>query len=208
MTKNDKLFLLHFITRTAMYVYPADLPNIESFVMGYEIGRKNKCHFYNSLKELLKTKYKMPYSNDGQRGQITRLSEKQSLSPVITFKRVALDIIGSDAPVGFDSKMQVFLRTKIVKIINEFDKVGHPFPWSNSRWKDDWLSFTVINSEWFKLLWTKKQWSIIKAINNEVLKGNLFKNKRSKLPSEAILKLKIKFESLKEHPESNKRAGK
>jgi hypothetical protein len=135
-------------------------------------------------------------------GQIKRLSEKQSLGHVITFKRAALDTIANDQPEGFDPEIQGILRARIAIMINGIDRAGHP--WYNQTWKDEWISLNPLDSSWFKLLWTKKQLQTLKAINKEVIGNNLFKSKKSKLPSAAMLKLKIKFEGLTEHPVSDK----
>lgn len=59
MTKGDKKTILHFVTRTGMYIYPVDETNVVSFVHGYELGTKNKCDFTLLLKRLFTDKYKM-----------------------------------------------------------------------------------------------------------------------------------------------------
>ena len=87
MTKGDKTFLIHFIIRPGMYINPIDIHNIQSFITGYEIGRKGKCIFYELCKSLLSEKYGMKYSNDGVPGQINRLAKKQSLSNIVTFNK-------------------------------------------------------------------------------------------------------------------------
>lgn len=91
MTNNDKKILLHFITRTEMFIDPVDDKNIVSFIHGYEIG--SKCDFTRICKQLLIDKYRINYSNDGWPGQIKRLSEKHSQSWVMTFKNIGLEII-------------------------------------------------------------------------------------------------------------------
>jgi hypothetical protein len=108
MTKDDKILLLRFVTRTGMYIFPVDIHNIQSFITGYEIGRKNKCKFYDLSKDLLLTKHKVKYLSDGWLGQIKRLSEKKAFSNVVTFKRVALDTIAAN---GLDNKMKEIIKS-------------------------------------------------------------------------------------------------
>ena len=96
MTKLDKQNLSHFINRTGMYINPVDAKNVVSFLHGYELATENKCHFTQSLKQLLTDKYKMLYSSDGWPGQIERLANKCSSSWLTTFKKIAVEIIGSE----------------------------------------------------------------------------------------------------------------
>jgi hypothetical protein len=194
MTKDDKLLLLHFMTRTGMYVYPVDLSNIASFLCGYDAGRKNECNFLQSLKDLLQKKYKIEYLSDGWAGQIKRLAEQESLSQIIILKRVALDIIASELLGGLDSEMQTILRTRIIDLINKIENIENP--WYNETWTEGWLSLNSLNCSWFKALWSKDELQIIKSINSEVLNDNVFKSKKSKLPSIEMLSLKYKFDSL------------
>jgi hypothetical protein len=191
MTKEDKILLIHFVTRTGMYICPNDIHNIHSFIHGYETGRKNKCHFYKLLKGLLSTKYKIAYSNDGVPGQLKRLSIKKSTSEIVTFKKIALEVISFD---GLDDKMGKIIKGKIVDLINKIEKDGHP--WFNETWKDDWLSFVSINNHWFRQLWNKKELAVIKLMDKEILADNIFNKHQNKTPSGILLKLKDKLDQV------------
>ena len=191
MTKDDKILLLHFTTRTGMYIYPVDIHNIQSFITGYEIGRKNKCKFFELSKDLLLTKYKMKYLSDGWLGQIKRLSEKKAISNVVIFKRVALETIASNR---LDNKMKEIIKSRIIDLINKIEKVGHP--WYNETWKDSWQSLVLIDKNWTKQLFGKEQWTVIKLLDKEVLANNIFENNKNKIPSDSILKLRYRFDQL------------
>jgi hypothetical protein len=189
MTKDDKILLLHFVTRTGMYIFPVDIHNIQSFITGYEIGRKNKCKFYDLSKDLLLTKHKVKYLSDGWLGQIKRLSEKKAFSNVVTFKRVALDTIAAN---GLDNKMKEIIKSGIIALINKIEKAGHP--WYNETWKDDWQSLVLVDKNWTKELFGKEQWEVIKLLDKEILANNIFKDNGNKIPSDSILKLKYQFD--------------
>jgi len=191
MTKDDKILLLHFVTRTGMYIYPVDIHNIQSFITGYEAGRKNKCHFYELAKDLLSTKYKTKYSSIGFLGQIQRLSEKKSISNIITFKKIALETIALN---GLDIDVGKILKSRIIDLIIKIEKAGHP--WYNETWKDDWLSLISVNHKWFKQLWDKKEWAILRSMDKEVLAGNIFNNGQDKIPSNKLLDLRDKFDQI------------
>lgn len=189
MTKNDRILLTHFITRPGMYIFQVDIRNIQSFITGYEIGRKNKCHFYELSKELMSTKYKIKYLSDGWLGQINRLSKKQSTSDIFTFKTIALEVILSG---GIDNEMKKVLKPRIITLINRIEISGHSL--YNEIWKDEWHSLVLINNKIFRQLWDNKEWIIMKSINKEVQANNLFSNEQSKIPSERMLYLKAKFD--------------
>ena len=191
MTKDDKILLLHFVTRTGMYVYPVDIYNIQSFITGYETGRRNKCHFYNLCKDLLSTKYKIHYLSNGLLGQIQKLSEKQLTTDIIIFKKIAIEAIASD---GLGVEAEKVLKSRIIDLINKIEKAGHS--WYNETWKDDWLSLVSINNQWFRQLWNKNELVIIKSMDKEVLAGNIFNKHQSKIPSDNLLNLKDKFDQL------------
>lgn len=111
MTDDDKLLLIHFVTRTGMYIYPVDINNIQSFITGYETGRKNDCNFYEMSKSLLSNKYKIKYLSDGWLGQLKKLSEKLSLSHIVVFKKIALETFVKD---GLNADVEIILKSRII----------------------------------------------------------------------------------------------
>ncbi len=155
------------------------------------MGRKNKCHFSELCKDLLATKYKIPYLSTGFLGQIQKLSEKQSISDIIVFKKVALETIALDGLSAEDGKI---IKSRTIDLINKIQKQGHP--WYNETWKDNWLSLVFVNDRWFKQLWGKKELSIIKSINKEIKDANIFESRRNKIPSSKMLVLKDKFDQV------------
>ncbi len=191
MTDDDKLLLMHFVTRTGMYINPVDINNIQSFITGYETGRKNECNFYEISKSLLSKKYKIKYLSDGWAGQIKRLSKELSLADIVVFKKIALETIAKDR---LNEETETILKSRLIELINRIDKAGHPC--YNETWKEDWISLTSINNNWFKQLWTTRQLSIIKAINIEVLNDTIFDDDNRKIPSDLMIKLKDKFDQI------------
>ncbi len=174
-----------------MYIYPVDIHNIQSFITGYQAGRKNKCRFYELCKDLLSTKYKIKHLSDGLLGQIQRLSEKHSTSNIVIFKKIAIEIITMD---GLDGEGGKVLKSRIIDLISKIDKAGHP--WYNETWKDEWLSLVFVAKIWFRKLWSKEELTIIKAIDKEILTGNIFNTHQDKIPSIKMLEIKDKFDKI------------
>ena len=193
MTKDDKTNFLQFITLTGMFINPVDDKNVESFVHGYELGTKHRCDFTQLSKQLLTDKYNIRYSSDGWSGQITRLAKKLSLSWVTTFKRTALEIVANERYGGLNKEMTEILRKRIVSLIGRINALGDP--WFNDSWTEEWLSLCSAKSKWFKQLWSDNEWTIIKSIEKLVQADNIFTNKGNHLPSEQLLKLKVRFDS-------------
>lgn len=191
MTKDDKILLVHFVTRTGMYIHPVDIHNIQSFLHGYEAGRKNKCHFYESAKDLLSKKYKLKYLSDGLLGQLKRLAKKQSVSEVVAFRRIALEVILSGSR---QMEVEKVLKARIVDLIGTLEKASHP--WYNDTWKEHWHSFVSLNNKWFKELWDKKELVIIKSMDEQVRAGSIFNSNKERNPSDALLALRDKFSQL------------
>lgn len=195
MTKHDREILLHFITRTNMYIYPVDLYNIRNFITGYEIGRKNKCQFFSVSKQILETKYKIKYPATGWFGQIEQLSKKQSLSNVLVFNKIALETIAESSNGKFDVKLKNILKERIINLIV---RITEGDSWFDVTWIDMWLSLNNFNTIWYKDLWSENQYRILKSINNEVKNYNLFKNEQIVIKYDKLLKLKQQFINLQE----------
>ncbi|MFY9309786.1 MAG: hypothetical protein WAQ28_12130 [Bacteroidia bacterium] len=189
MTKKDKRILAGFITRTGMYIQPNDQNNIISFIQGYEIGKSSKYEFTESLKKLLIEKYKIKYDAYGWPGQIRRLSEKQSLSWIVTFKKIALEILLE--PDTVDKEMSKIIRTKLTGLLHWINPSGDSY--FNETWKDEWLALVSVKSKWFKHLWTDKEYKIILLIDKEILSNRMFENKKHKIPTSLLVKYKNEF---------------
>lgn len=191
MTKDDKTYLIHFLTRTGMYINPVDMHTINSFIAGYQTGRRGKCHLWDMCKELLTTKYGIEYPSNGLLGQIKRLSKKQSQTEVVTFKKIALEVIGIK---NTDTEAVKSFKSRIIALISQMPGPG--FRSFNETWKDYWLSLVNVKQEWFIALWSKKELAVLKLIDKEVLSNNIFKDHKNKAQSGRILSLKTKFEQV------------
>ncbi len=192
MTKDDKSNLLHFITRTSMFVNPVDNFNVVSFIHGYELGRKRKCDLTQLIKQLLKQKYNVSYSSDGWPGQITRQAKNLSLSWVTTFKITVLEILADEREGGLDKSMIDILKNRIIWHIGRVNADGDP--WFDENWSEEWFSICSIESKWFKQLWTDNEWVLIKSIDKLVKSDNIFNIKGGKIPTHQLLKLKEQFD--------------
>lgn len=192
MKKDDKTNLLGFITLTGMFINPVDDKNVVSFIHGYELGAKHRCDFTQLSKQLLIDKYKINYSSDGWPGQITRLAKKLSLSWVTTFKRTALEIIADEGQGGLEKTMKATLKKRIETLIGRINASGDIG--FNENWTEEWLSLCSAKSKWFKQLWTKSEWTIIKSIDKHVQSDNIFNNKSDHIPTPELIKLKEQYD--------------
>jgi hypothetical protein len=197
MTKYDKTNLLYFITRTGMYISPVDENNVVSFIHGYELGTESKCDFTQLIKQLLSDKYKINYMSTGWPGQITRLSKKLTLSWEMTFKKIALEIVAGEQ--GLEKSMQEILKSRIVSLLERINPIGDIY--FNDYWTEEWLILCPVKSNWFKQLWTDKEWITIKSINNLIQADNIFQNKDKKIPTPELQKLKEQYD---EHKSTNR----
>ncbi len=195
MTKYDKTNLIYFITRTGMYINPIDENNVVSFIHGYELGTKHKCDFTQLIKQLLTDKYKINYSSDGWPGQITRLSKKLTLNWGTTFKRIALEIVAGEQQNGLDKSMQEILKSRIVSLLGRINPIGDIY--FNDNWTEEWLILCPVKSNWFKQLWTDKEWITIKSIDKLIQSDNIFQNKDKKIPTPELQKLKEQYDKHK-----------
>ena len=190
MTKRDKKNLLHFITRTGMYINPVDDKNIVSFIHGYQLGTKGKCDFTQLLKQLLSNKYKINYLSDGWPGQVTRMAKKFSLSWVVIFKRIALEVIAKESQNKFDKESREILKTRIVSLIERIEASGSI--WRNHNCTEQWLSICSIKSNWLNSIWTDQDWIIIKYIDRLGQSGNVF----TEIPVSELIKLRDRYDRI------------
>lgn len=174
-----------------MFIYPVDNNNMMSFIHGYEAGTKHKCNFTLLLKHLLTDKYKIKYSNTGLAGQVSRFSEKLSLSWVITFKRYALEILADEQNGGLDKAMKATLKNRILSLVGRINE--HNSSWFNDNWIEEWLSLCLIKHKWFKQIWTAYEWPVIKSIDKHIKPDNVYSKKRKHIPKQELLILKERF---------------
>jgi hypothetical protein len=166
--------LVHFVTHTRMYIaYPENRDNIVSLITGYQLGRGKRFDFESPVKFLMAKKYKIEYSSDGWPGQIERYAAKQSTRWVITFKRITIELIGDHTQHEVARKKAgKMLKLAMESLINRIEAPGGP--WFNDHWIESWKSLCLIENKWFKTLWTKRQWSVIKAVDAAVYREQIF----------------------------------
>lgn len=187
MTKKEKEILLSFCTRTRMYVHPLDQYTIVSFITGYEIGTNFKSDFIPLLKAYIAKRYRIECRATGWPGQIDRLSEKLSLTWVITYKKILLEVLFNEK---LSNKQQQILTSRIENLIERIDKI-------DDYWREDWVSLCALKSTWFKQLWSTNEFNIIKTIDAEIQADRLFITPNSYLPKDFLVSLKEQFMHLK-----------
>jgi len=160
MTLNDKKQLLYFITRTGMYINPVDDRNIVSFINGYELGRNGRCTFTLKLKQHIENKHSIRHSSDGWPGQIRRLAEKRSLSQVIIFKMLTLEMITLEEDARLHKVLKDVLKTRILSLSRKLE---------NTDTLSEWIALCPFESEWFRLLWTDAEWAFIRSVNEKLV---------------------------------------
>ena len=190
MTKDDKILLLHFISRTGMYVTTQDKGNVVSFITGYEIGAKT-CNFSILYKSFVAGKFKIQSGATGWPGQIEMLSEKLSQNWLQTFKQVTLQFITESDISDLHDELSNTLKTRIQGLIERINAKGNP--WFNDLWIEEWQSLCALNFEWFKQLWTPEELKIIQSIDKAVSSKKVFAGKDNKLPTKELIGLKAQF---------------
>jgi hypothetical protein len=194
MTQPEKKILLLFITRTGMFISEQDKSNIVSFIHGYELGRGKRSNLSADFELLLTDKYKTPYSSTGWPGQIEKLAQRSKLPWTITFKQVTLEIIASEKYGGLNKEQGKIFRGRFEGLLSRIKENGDV--WFNDQWVDEWLSFCLIKQKWFKELWSKQEFQLIKLLNREVIVGNVFGDKKTNKPSRELLGFSKKFSTI------------
>ena len=189
MTKKDKIFLAHFTTRTSMWVIDENnFHSVVNFINGYESGRNGNFKFTELSKSYIRSKYKVESSSDGWNGQIERLSKKLFLSPSITFKKIALEILFANNP-----DKGVLKSIKIV-IENRIDQIE--FSQSKEYEMNTWLPFLSIKLDYQNQLWKNEQLKVVESIMKE-MQEYLIENKINRVRQNRLKELKIIFNTLK-----------
>jgi len=172
MTSNHRDQLIWFVLRTGMYIQPIDEHTILSFLLGFEIGTKGKCCFRELLRERLEDKYKIRYAGRGVTEQIEKLARKRNDTWVMTFRKLAMEILASDGN-NLSRKIKKFLKYDVdgqSEIIKR-----HGFTPPNQSWIDHWSTFTFLKSPWAKEMWSPDEWKTIREIDKQVRKARLSK---------------------------------
>ena len=181
MTHNQKITLIHFITRTGMYVSTVDENNVTSFIAGLEIGSNNH-DLTNLLRKHLEETLKVNYSSDGWPGQIKRYSDKIFIPWTSAFKQVCLEVIANDG--GLDDEMQKLIRSRILGLIDRVQEDGDP--WFNRSWIEEWNSLFDTKSSWLQKLWTDDEYKTLCGIDMEVKNNKVFKDWKPFRPTKLL----------------------
>lgn len=186
MTKDDKILLLRFITRTGMFIGTQDKSNIVSFIGGYELGSPT-CDFSNPFKQFVEDKFNIPSGATGWEGQIERLSEKRSQTWLRTFKQVSLQFITDSDFKDLEEELSKTVKTRIQSLIERIDEQGNP--WFNDWWVEEWQSLCLLHLDCFKQMWTTEELRLVEAIDNIVRSNKVFSEKNRSLPSKELIQL-------------------
>ena len=76
MREIDLNTLMHFITRTEMYIGKVSKESVISFIHGYEIGTEEKCNISGSISDLLSNEFNIEKMATGWIGQIEEYSKQ------------------------------------------------------------------------------------------------------------------------------------
>jgi superfamily I DNA/RNA helicase len=145
-----------------MYIHPIDEHTISSFLLGFETGTKGKCCFRELLREKIENKYKIKYASRGLTEQIKKLAKKRNNTWVMTFRKIAMEILTSDGD-NLSSKIKKFLKYDVDGQAEIYKRHGYESP--NRSWIDHWLTFTFLKYAWAKEMWTVDEWKAIKQID-------------------------------------------
>jgi hypothetical protein len=190
MTKYDKILLLHFITRTGLYITTEDKSNVVSFITGYEMGVKT-CDFSNAFKSFVMDKFKIKSDATGWPGQIQMLSEKLSQNWLRTFKQVTLQFITGNETTDLNEDLNKTIKTRLQGLVERIDENGNP--WFNEWWTEEWQSLCLLSFDWFKQLWTCEQLKAVQAIDKAVSSKKVFADKDKKIPTKELIELRQQF---------------
>lgn len=193
MTRDNKIQLLHFITRTGMYITTQDKGNVVSFIHGFEVGATTR-DFTNTLERFVTDTFKIEPLATGWPGQIERLSKKLQQSWLQTFKQVSLQVIAGTNRDDLKEALDKTVKSKIQGLIERIEATGNP--WFNEGWTEEWKSLCAVDFEWFKQCWTSEELGVVQAIDKAVSSKKVFLDEDSKLPTPEIISLKEQFKCL------------
>jgi len=188
MNHNNKEQLLYFVTRPSMYIQPMEASSAISFVHGFEAGMGSEGDFIETMSQLLSEKYKVNGGCLGWPEQIKLLAKKRSLSWLTTFRGLVPEVVAYVQGGQLTPTQQAILRKKIGGWIDRIKPNGGP--WFSADWVEEWQSLCAVKSGWFKQLWSRKEWTVTRAIDKLVQTAGLFRDEARRLPSPALIQLK------------------
>ena len=195
MTDKHKKVLMHFITVASVYIRVSDendaanKSSIAAFIRGYEIGTGSKCKFSQLLSKHFEENLSIKYLATGWPGQVTQYSEKKAISWIRSFRQAGLETIAGNG--GLDDECKQILKKTITILIERIRDKGDIY--FNERWVEEWNSFCLVKSPWFKNMWTAAEYKVIASLDKEVKNNNVFKVSNLFLPTSTLLKLSKTF---------------
>lgn len=189
MRKTDLNTLMHFITRTGMYIGKVTDDSIISFIHGYEIGTEGKCNLTSSISELLSSQYGIKKMATGWPDQIREYGIKNNLNWVTSFRKISLKYFYETQDFNEDSEFKNSLKSRIESKIGQLN-----LEWVDSNfvdWCDEWKGFVDVKEENFRTIWTDKELKIICDLDNEIDK---IYNDEIHL-TDKLLELRTKYEN-------------
>jgi len=171
MTNRDIEIMLHFITRTEMYIMKDEAGHIISFVTGYEIGRNGKCDFSNQIIETIEQEFKIKKLAMGWNGQIIEFGKSKDLNWETAFKKIGLKVLSKHFQGKSKKKYQKIIKSRIQSKINQivkFKNQKEEINWFGKSWIDKWTGLVAKEEKWFQEMWTSTELEIISELDGEI----------------------------------------
>ncbi|MCU0355770.1 MAG: hypothetical protein MUD08_18860, partial [Cytophagales bacterium] len=153
-----------------------------------EQGRNHECLFTRKLKDYLSENLPIACGADGWPGSLERYAHKKEISWETVFKQVSLEVLALGEN---DFEAKKYLRQRIEALLSRVQENGDP--WYNKCWTDDWESLCSSKNQWFRGMWTKKEYKVIQSIGKLIKKDQVFEDWRSFRPTKTLLDLKKSF---------------
>ena len=162
MRKKDRDLLWMFTLRIGMYTGKENQDTISAFLLGYEIGRGNNCHFIKKLSASIEKELKIKNNSTGWVGQIENAAHQLETEWVTIFKRHSLKVLTNEfdetTKKTFQDSLRKRINGKLTGMVYSFDK----------HWIADWFGLTDLSASWFKEIWSREEFALIEEIEIEL----------------------------------------
>ncbi len=166
MNIHDRKNIIKFIVNTGLFIHEIDKENICSFVYGYEYASNFNCDFTLIIRKTMESKYNIKYDSDGWPGQIEYFAKMNKIAWVRAFKNIGLEVIAGQE-VKLENDLEDVIKSRIKTLINRFNLPKEELSFDNFS-KEEWLGLSLINYEWYKNIWDKEEWVIVKSIDDKL----------------------------------------
>ncbi|WP_299277972.1 hypothetical protein [uncultured Psychroserpens sp.] len=166
MREIDLNTIMHFVTRTEMYIGDVSENAITSFIRGYETGTNWECKFTKLISELLASNYDCRKMAMGWPGQIREYSNKRNLDWIIGFRQITLKYFYKTQDFSFESEFKSVLKSRITSKIDQIN-----LNWVRTgfmKWSDEWIGLVDLNEVEFQSIWTETELKSLKLLNAEI----------------------------------------